>query len=196
MRTGILLVSGCLLLAGCGNLRDSLGLGKNTPDEFAVVTRAPLSMPPTYDLRPPMPGARRPQEQGASDAARQALLGQIPAQGQSQAGEYSGVLRSVKVNGVAGQGEQALLAQAGAAQADDAVRAQIDRETAQMASVNASLLAQIQQTTVTPDPVLDAAQESQRVRDLTQQKAPVSGAGAVTRAAKKPTLWDRLIGWF
>lgn len=182
----------CLALSGCGNMRDTLGLGKNPPDEFAVVTRAPLSMPPTYDLRPPLPGAPRPQEQRASDAARQALVGQIPgARPTASTG-----LKPVTVQSAAGQGERGLLAQAGAGTADDAVRAQIDRETAQMESVNASLLAQIQQTTTTPDPVLNAGQESQRVRSLKQQNVPVSGTGAVTQPVKKPTLWDRLLGWF
>jgi hypothetical protein len=193
MRKVLVYTGMCLVLSGCGNLRDTLGLGKNTPDEFAVVTRAPLSLPPTYDLRPPLPGAPRPQEQRSSDAARQALLGQVPATGDMAA---SSGLKPVTVQSVAGQGERGLLTQAGAGTADDAVRAQIDRETAQMEAVNASLLAQIQQNTVTPDPVVSPAQEAQRVRTLKQQQAPVSGSGAVTAPVKKPTLWDRLLGWF
>jgi Protein of unknown function (DUF3035) len=184
-----------LLVGGCGNVRDTLGLGKNVPDEFAVVTRAPLSMPPTYDLRPPLPGAPRPQEAGASDAARLALLGKIPAAGGTTAGA-TGALQPVAVRPVSGQGEQALLSQAGAVTAAPDVRAQIDRETAQMETVNASLLAQIQQTTVTPDPVVSPGREARRVRTLKQQNAPVSGSGVVLAPVKKPTLWDRILEWF
>ena len=52
-----------LTLGGCSNamsqLSDEFGLGRsNGPDEFAVATRAPLSMPPDFSLRPPQPGAR------------------------------------------------------------------------------------------------------------------------------------------
>ena len=55
---------GLLLLAGCGGdeLSRTFGLTRDAPDEFQVTTRAPLSMPPDYTLRPPRPGASRPQE--------------------------------------------------------------------------------------------------------------------------------------
>ncbi|MBM3546169.1 MAG: DUF3035 domain-containing protein [Alphaproteobacteria bacterium] len=65
------------LLAGCGEeMRKSFGLGKNAPDEFAVVRRAPLSLPPDFALRPPQPGALRPQEGTVTDQARSAVLRQ------------------------------------------------------------------------------------------------------------------------
>jgi hypothetical protein len=65
------------LLAGCGEeMRKSFGLGKNAPDEFAVVRRAPLSLPPDFALRPPQPGAVRPQEGLVSDQARSTVLSQ------------------------------------------------------------------------------------------------------------------------
>ena len=44
-------------LAACDSARETLGLNKRAPDEFAVVPRAPLVLPPNYDLRPPEPGA-------------------------------------------------------------------------------------------------------------------------------------------
>ena len=53
-----------LALAGCGgdSLSRTIGLTRDAPDEFTVTTRAPLSMPPDFSLRPPRPGASRPQE--------------------------------------------------------------------------------------------------------------------------------------
>ncbi len=40
-------------LCACSNVtKETLGLGKNAPDEFMVTTRPPLSLPPEYDLRP------------------------------------------------------------------------------------------------------------------------------------------------
>ena len=44
-------------LSGCDNLRQAAGLNKKSPDEFAVTTKAPLVIPPDFNLRPPMPGA-------------------------------------------------------------------------------------------------------------------------------------------
>src|SRR5579871_3431973 len=64
------------LLAGCGeSTKRALGWEKETPDEFTVVTRAPLTQPPDYSLRPPTPGSVRPQEGSNIDQARKALIG-------------------------------------------------------------------------------------------------------------------------
>src|ERR1700749_332981 len=71
-----------LLLAGCGEVRESLGLGRNAPDEFAVVDRPPLSMPPDFDLRPPQPGAPRPQAVDLKERASTLVLGSAPAEGE------------------------------------------------------------------------------------------------------------------
>jgi hypothetical protein len=43
------------------------------PDEFEVVQRAPLTIPPDFDLRPPKPGSPRPQEVSVDKLAREDL---------------------------------------------------------------------------------------------------------------------------
>jgi len=66
-----------LCLSACSNdLSRTFGLTRDTPDEFAVTTRAPLSMPPNYNIRPPQPGAPRPQELSAQRAAEADLAPQ------------------------------------------------------------------------------------------------------------------------
>ena len=50
-----------------------VGLDQTGPDEFAVESRAPLTIPPDFDLRPPQPGAPRPQEVTAAERARKAI---------------------------------------------------------------------------------------------------------------------------
>jgi hypothetical protein len=62
-----------LLLAGCNDFRQAIGLDRVGPDEFAVESRAPLTIPPDYDLRPPQAGAARPQEVSAAEKARKAI---------------------------------------------------------------------------------------------------------------------------
>lgn len=69
-----LVISLCFL-AGCNSAKESLGLNRQAPDEFAVVKRAPLEMPPNYSLRPPKPGAPRPQEMQTAEQARKTVLG-------------------------------------------------------------------------------------------------------------------------
>ncbi|MBV9994638.1 MAG: DUF3035 domain-containing protein [Caulobacteraceae bacterium] len=71
------LVAGALIgaagLCGCHATSRAFGLSKVTPDEFRVVTKAPLVLPPDYSLRPPAPGEPRPQELQPEEAARAAL---------------------------------------------------------------------------------------------------------------------------
>ena len=66
-----------LSLGACsGSLADKLGMDKQAPDEFAVVARQPLIVPPNFDLRPPQPGAERPVGLRPSDRAYSSLTGQ------------------------------------------------------------------------------------------------------------------------
>ena len=50
-----------------------VGLDRTGPDEFAVESRAPLTIPPDFELRPPQAGAARPQEVSAAERARKAV---------------------------------------------------------------------------------------------------------------------------
>src|SRR3954467_9125253 len=74
LRLGAL--AGALGLAACSGdeLTRTFGLTRDAPDEFQVTTRAPLSMPPDFTLRPPSPGARRPQELTEQQQAQAALV--------------------------------------------------------------------------------------------------------------------------
>ena len=99
-RTLLIPLAVAALLAGCSgdDLSRTFGVTRDVPDEFVVTTRAPLSMPPDFQLRPPRPGAPRPQEQTASEGAESALAPQT-------------ALNSVEGEG--SQGQSALIAAAG-----------------------------------------------------------------------------------
>ena len=105
---------GTVGLAGCDSAARAFGMAKVTPDEFRVVTKAPLTLPPDYSLRPPAPGEPRPQELQPESAARQALVGQ-----------REGDVRS--------DGERMLVAKAGADHADPLVRYVVDDEFGNLA---------------------------------------------------------------
>jgi Protein of unknown function (DUF3035) len=79
---------GGLLFSGCTDLKRSIGLEKTSPDEFAVESRAPLTMPPDFDLRPPQPGAARPQEQSSGQQARQVIEQAGPGEPGKQAPDF------------------------------------------------------------------------------------------------------------
>ncbi len=76
---------GSVGLAGCQSTAKALGMSKVVPDEFRIVTKAPLVVPPDYSLRPPGPGEPRPQELQPESAARDTLYSQREGQLRSRA---------------------------------------------------------------------------------------------------------------
>ena len=108
-----LMAHAAICLASCSlqDARETLGLEKQAPDEYLVVERAPLSLPPNFDLRPPTPGALRAQYVDLRRQAEQILLGSTDG----SSSEHS-------------TGEMALLAGAGATNIDGGIRQTIDRE--------------------------------------------------------------------
>jgi hypothetical protein len=80
--------------SACANRRQQQ-LAAQVPDDFRVVQRAPLAIPPEYALRPPQPGEPRPQELDPESAARAALVPPRPDPAQS-AGERALVAKVTK----------------------------------------------------------------------------------------------------
>ncbi len=160
-------------LSSCSSTRNALGMTKVTPDEFRVVSKAPLVVPPDYALRPPAPGEPRPQELQPESAARNALLGQREAEQRSQ-------------------GEKLLVAKAGAEKADPLVRYVVDDEFGDIAYKEKSFADHImfwrnQGQDAAPAPVagttegapLDAAAEAERLRAEQESLKDITGGGKV-----------------
>jgi hypothetical protein len=166
MRLSHVLMTASLLaaagLAGCQSTSRALGLTKVTPDEFRVVTKAPLVLPPDYALRPPTPGEPRPQELQPQSAARTAILGQRESETRSD-------------------GEKLLVAKAGGDKADPLIRYVVDDEFGSLAHKDKSFAdwvlfwkpgkpaAAPSVDAETPTPV-DAATEAERIASLTGKK--------------------------
>ena len=158
-------------LPGCQSAQKALGMSKVTPDEFRVVTKAPLVVPPDYALRPPAPGEPRPQELQPESAARNALLGQREAEQRSD-------------------GEKLLVAKAGAERADPLVGYVVDDEFGDIAHKEKTFADRVMfwkkddaaAAAATPaasaaldgsSTPLDAASEEERIAKLTGNRAVV-----------------------
>ena len=52
--SALLVMLAMVALSACtAGMRESFGYGKQAPDEFLVLTKSPLVIPPDYALRPP-----------------------------------------------------------------------------------------------------------------------------------------------
>lgn len=140
---GVSIVS-VVVLASCaqGSVQNALGMGKRSPDEFAVVSRAPLILPPDYGLRPPQPGESRPGVDTPSEQARASLVGQAsprPAGGEQE------VLAAAfdQPSSTESAGERALLAEAVTVPTDPDIRRKIAEENVRLAQVEQDLFTRL-----------------------------------------------------
>ncbi|MBK3804339.1 DUF3035 domain-containing protein [Azospirillum brasilense] len=152
---GLALVA--LALTGCSDVRRSIGLDRQSPDEFTVVSRAPLTMPPSLARLPePRPGAARPQDATSAAVAAASVFG--------------GSSRTAATAAAAGHtaGESALIAQAGAKGGiEPGIRNKVDQETTQLVVADKSWIDSLLfwQTQEQPYEVVDPKKENQRLRE-------------------------------
>lgn len=156
----VCLMTATLLLTGCDKTRNVIGLDKQAPDEFAVVARAPLSLPPEYGLRPPSPGAQRPQEKTVQKQARKVLL-------RNSRVSTVDAIRAAKASGKVSTGEAAILSRAGALNSDPSIRRTVNLESTAMADADESLLDKVffWQDIPKPGSIVDPGKESRRIRE-------------------------------
>jgi hypothetical protein len=161
-------------LAACEGVKEELGLTKTSPDEFTVVRKAPLVLPPNFTLRPPDPGSAGPREIQPSQTARASLLNGGDGNATSSAGGDNGAA-PVDPGNRSG-GEVALLEQAGALGADGSIRQVINRETTVLAEKDRSFTDRLifWQKAQPPGTVVDPTKESQRLRDNAATGEPVT----------------------
>lgn len=151
-----------LCLAGCGeSVKRSFGLGKRAPDETSVVEQAPLELPPDFDLRPPAPGAERPQERAVGAQAREIVVGAAETEDSAPAG---------------GAGERSLLARAGADEADPAIRDVLNREGPVLVAADPGFVENLmfwRREGPPPGDVVDPAAEAERLDAGAEGETPV-----------------------
>ena len=168
-----------LVLAACGNqnLARTFGLARDAPDEFQVTTQAPLSMPPDFTLRPPEPGAPRPQMQSDTRQAEEALVPNVAL------GQGAGSMTA---------GQEALIAAAGPPAPRD-IGARVDSETARLDN-NSGFVDRLMFWRSPPPPgvVVDPTREAQRLRqNAALGQSPQAGDTPIIQpqAAPSPLSW-------
>ena len=127
-------------LSGCDSLRRAAGLQKKSPDEFAVTTKAPLVIPPDFNLRPPTPGAPPSNTRDPSTNAELALFSNADIQTVASGlpGTYT-------------MGERMLLANAKAQNSDPAIRARLNADQRAVQNADRSFTDRILNSAATPD---------------------------------------------
>ncbi|MBM3732886.1 MAG: DUF3035 domain-containing protein [Acidimicrobiia bacterium] len=169
-----------LALGACDDTRKILGMDKRPPDEFSVYSRAPLSLPPNFDLRPPAPGEARPQETMPSTEAEQALRGRRP-----------GLIEEQPAPEGSSDGVRALLRQTGGLTVQPNIRVVVNEEAAALAQETERVTDKILFWRK-PEPegvVVNAEKENQRIRDNQALGKPVNEGETPVIQRKKRGLF-------
>ena len=144
-------------LTACEGIKKQLGQTKQAPDEFRVVSRAPLSLPPDFSLRPPAPGVARPQEGTSAQQARKVVF--RAEEPKAEVLPVPGDSRSV--------GEQSLLRSAGVENANPDIRLVVDRETLRLNAESEGFIDDLifWRDKEVPGVIVDAQSEANRLRE-------------------------------
>ncbi|MGB1007651.1 MAG: DUF3035 domain-containing protein, partial [Thalassobaculaceae bacterium] len=164
------------LVSGCAEVRDAAGLAKKSPDEFQVMARPPLSLPPNFTLAPPRPGAPRPQTGSADQQAKAKILGRAP---QSQPTKPAPANLSA--------GESALYSALALGSVTDEIRRTVDQETTGYVYERRYLIDKILDWIEDRPPGIpvDAAKERRRLNENKAQGKSVTD-GETPRIERRP----------
>jgi hypothetical protein len=202
-----MLLAGASLTA-CSGVQKQLGLTRSAPDEFAVVSRAPLSIPPDYSLRPPTPGATRPQDTAITNQAEQTLFGRNggtvsePRRGQlasaaTTAVERGGVISAAPSTSVetVSRGEDSLIRYLGADKAEPNIRQIVNAESTELALASESFADKILfwRKPEEPGTIVDAEAERRRLQENEALGKPADSGATPQIERKSKALLEGLL---
>jgi hypothetical protein len=182
-----------LPLGGCDSFNRAIGKTRVIPDEFQVVSNAPLAIPPDYALRPPRVG-NGPEQANPTDQARETVFrAGDTANGQPDPGASSARMSA---------GEQDLLRQAGANNTPSDIRQTVDADPTAGVPFERSLVDKLLfwsgPTTPVSNDTLNPGEEASRIRVAQSVAKPGGPAAAPPADAPVPTFehGQKKSGWF
>jgi hypothetical protein len=185
-----------LPLAGCDSFNRAVGKTRVIPDEFQVVSNAPLAIPPDYSLRPPRVG-NGPEDTNATDQARETVFRAGDNPGQTAGSAAPDTRMSA--------GEQDLLKQAGAMNVPANIRQTVDADPNEGVPFERGLVDKLLfwsgPTTPPSNETVNPSEEASRIRLAQSAVRPGGTASAPTPVppdAVTPTFehTPKKSGWF
>lgn len=196
----IYLAALCALAACEGDVKKTLGLNKQAPDEFNVVSRPPLSVPPDFYLATPTPGAPPRFDASQEEKARGLVLsGENGSVTASDALEplpedapETAVLPLTLSDGLPSTQESSLLSKLGVTGRDPEIRTQLYHDNLAPAPVKEEATAFEEWLGLAEEESLvDPAAEVERIRAAKDAGEAISGEVETIDNSKKSVL-DKL----
>jgi hypothetical protein len=188
-----------LLVAACGqsnSAREVLGITREAPDEFQVVSRPPLSVPKEFFLRPPSDSEAEDIGGNVDQQARALVTGAPTGMDgmtleQAEQGLADTAAPIVQSSELASPGESRFLARVGSDQADKEIRGKLSQENGERFAEEPSLLEKLRGETK-EEPVVDAKGEAERIRANKDAEKPLNEGEIKSVDPKKKSVIKRL----
>ena len=144
------------VMLGCAQSKKVLNLTENSPDEFAVIRKKPLVIPPKFNLRPPQNSQSESDKFTSKNEAKTALLGSDSAKKNTQKSSID-----------ASKGEVAFLAKSGISSSDVNIRKILEEENSRLASYNNSFVQKLVSSVTGEDKknLIDPKKEQKRLQE-------------------------------
>lgn len=189
-------------VTGCGSdVKDTLGMTRVSPDEFRVVSRPPLTVPPQFSLRPPSVDANPPGMVPTTEQAKEMVLGG------TQTGEIDNALAqrpsaqgstdaSNPISGNVTEADKRFLQQFGVTEADPTIRQQLieERVTKQLVEEEESWWEVLSVKPKPKDPTVNAGKEYDRIQENKDAGKSVTEGETPVRESKDLGILGRIMG--
>lgn len=179
-------MSVCAVLALCacsdGSLREKVGLERKPLDEFKVLSRPPLTVPPDFSLRPPSDDVSAINNSNISNEARTLLLGDAPKPVETP-GQYTAPTTADSV----------FLRNAGADGVNPSVRDTIRAESGELEDESEkSTLDKLGEPLKKSDPLVNPTGEKKRILENKEQGKDITEGDTPTTKPKGESVLDRI----
>jgi len=169
-----------LVLPACSQVKEELGLNRNSPDEFTVIKRAPLSLPPEYSLRPLSEDGilGNSAQPTMREEAKTAVFGSKQGTTELPSGSNA---------------EDIFLNKVGTNSADANIRKKLDQDNGYVVLENQSTVDKIlrRNAGVKQESLVDPKAEAERLKENAETGRPVT-SGAVPVIIKKESTIDKI----
>ena len=188
-------------MSACGgkSVGESLGVSRDAPDEYTVVSRPSLAVPPDFNLRPPQPG-EAPREPTADEAARSIITGKpqtAPADpAKLELPKVDTAVTPVIAKEAPTPATDAFLKRAGADQSDANIRDELRTDAATPADTSKAKTLYDQVIGADKqEPVVDPKKETERLRTNKDEGKPANTGDVPTVPTKEPSVIDSIFSW-
>lgn len=188
-----------LLLCACsgGTVKDTLGLSRAAPDEFRVVSRPPLSVPPQFSLQPPSATTTAPGQLTPEEQAKSLVLGTDPGALRTDTSVAPVTVSKAGKLPAKTSAESTFLKNAGADQADPNVRNELVEEkfVKQQEDEDASWWDVTSKLPDKKEPIVKAKDEAERIQKNEDEGKPVTEGETPETMGRDTGVLGRIFGY-